>query len=68
MLYYLTLAEALTDINALCACVYIYIRQLSSFIDLTVIFNTLFRVYTNFFSQENRQNMKILEVRHFSMI
>ena len=63
------------SINALHTCVYIYIWQLSSFrapklwfIDLTV--TTCHIQYTflslcQFISQENRQNMKILEVRHF---
>ena len=62
--------------NALRACVYIYIRQLSSFraptlwfIDLTVA--TCHIQYTFlifFFSRENGQNTKILEVRHFRVI
>ena len=64
-------------INALCACVYIYIQQLSFFrvpmlwfIDLIV--TTCHIQYTflslcQFFSRENGQNTKILEVRHFRM-
>ena len=65
-------------INALRACVYIYIRQLSSFrattlwfIDLAVA--TCYIQYTflslcQFLSRENGQNTKILEVHHFRMI
>ena len=58
---------------ALHACVYIYIRQLSSlgcqrcglwiWLSLLAIFNTLFWVYADsFFTTENGQNTKILEV------
>ena len=64
----------------LCAPLFIiiYIRQLSSFraptlwlIDLTVAtchIQYTFLSLCQFFSRENGQNTKILEVRHFSMI
>ena len=64
------------SINALRACVYIYIRQLSSFrayiglsiwLSLLAIFNTLFWFYAKI-ARENRQNTEILEVRHFRML
>ena len=65
-------------INALCACVYIYIRQLSSFrtpmlwfIDLTVAtchIQYTFLSLCQFVSRENGQNRKILKVCHFRMI
>ena len=68
--------EAL-GINALRACVSIYIRQLSSLraptlwlIDLTVAtchIKDTFLSFCQFFSRENGQNTKILEVRHFHM-
>ena len=69
----------LKRLNVLHACVYIYMQHLLSsfraptlwFINLTV--TTCFIQYAfwslcHFFSQENRQNTKILEVRHFHMI
>ena len=62
------------SINALGACVYISIRQLSSFraptlwfIDLTVASCHIQYTFLNlcrFFSRENGQNTKILEVRY----
>ena len=65
------------SINALRACVYIYIRQLSSFraptlwfIDLTVAtchIRYTFLSLCKFFSRENGQNTRILEVGHFCM-
>ena len=69
--------EALS-INALRACVYIYIQQLSSFraltlwlIDVTVAtchIQYTFLSLCQFVSRENRRKTKILEVRHFRMI
>ena len=66
------------SINALCVCVYIYIRQLSSFrapmlwfIDLTVAtchIQYTFLSLCQFIPRENGHNTKILEVRHFCMI
>ena len=71
------LKEALS-INAFRACVYIYIRQLNSFraptlwfIDLTVAtchIQYTFLSLCQFFSRENGQNTKILEVRYFRTI
>ena len=71
------LTEALS-INALHACVYIYNQQLRSFraptlwfMDLTVAtchIQYMFLSLCEFFSQENRQNTKILEVCHFCII
>ena len=66
-------------INALRACVYVYIpRQFSSFraptlwfIDVTVAtchIQYAFLSLCRFFPRENGQNMKILEVRHFRVI
>ena len=66
------------SINALRACVYIYIRQLSNFraptlwfIDVTVAtchIQYAFLSLCRFFPRENGQNMKILEVRHFMIL
>ena len=73
-----TMRRSSLAVNALRACLYIYIRQLSSFraptlwlsiwLSLLGIFNTLFWVYANLFSWENGQNTRILEVRHFRTI
>ena len=66
------------SINALRACVYIYIRQLSSFrahtlwfINLTVAtchIQYTFLSLCQFVSRENGQNTRILQVRHFCII
>ena len=65
------------SVNALRACVYIYMRQLSSFRAPTLWFIALtvatchiqytFLSLCPFFARENGQNTKILEVRHFGM-
>ena len=75
--YPLIFKGALT-VNYLCAYVYIYIWQLSSFrvptlwfIDLTVAtchIQYTFLSLCQFVSRENGQNRKILEIRHFRMI
>ena len=74
----LILLRGSLSINDFFACVYIYIRQLSSFkgptlrfIDLTVgncHIQYTFLSLCQFLSQENGQNTKILDVRHFSMV
>ena len=58
------------SINALRACVYIYIRQLSSFRAPTLWFidQTVVLSLCQFFTRKREKNTKILEVRHFPMI
>ena len=74
------LLKSSLSINALCTCVYYNsIQQLSFFrapmlwfIDLTVatchIQYTFLSLCGSYFSRENGQNMKILEVCHFHII
>ena len=63
-----TISLHLRKLSLLMLCMHVFIFTSGSsalsliWLSLLAIFNTLFRVYTKFFSQENRQNTKTLEV------